>query len=364
MRIVFLGDVMIGRLVNEVLKYEKSEYVWGDTLNILKKANLRICNLECVISDKGEPWSLTPKIFHFRSDAKNVEVLKVANINIVSLANNHSLDFGYEAMFAMLEILKKNNIYYTGAGKNLKEASRPAILEIQNKKIGFLAFTDNEPAWSAEENKPGIFYVELFDQGKNLNYLLNLIKETKNNVDYLIVSAHWGPNWGYEPLKEHIFYAHKFIDAGADLIFGHSPHIFRGIEIYKKKFILYSTGDFIDDYAVDEIERNDESFIFVWNLNADLGPIGKNNIHKSSYKFVIKNSSHQFATDNNVRVSSQESSQRFATEYLELYPIMIENFHARLPQDKEKEIIMTKMEKLCSKLGTKVIKEKDKIIIK
>lgn len=319
MRIVFLGDVMLGRLVNEILKKEKPEYIWGNTLEILKKADLKICNLECVISDKGQPWSLTPKVFHFRSDAKNVKVLKVANINLVSLANNHSLDFGYKALLEMLEILKKNKILYSGAGLNLKEASQPAVFYLKGKKIGFIAFTDNESAWSAEEDKPGIFYVELRKNGKNIDYLFKLIKKTKKVVDFLIVSAHWGPNWGYEPLKEHIYFAHKFIDCGADFVFGHSPHIFRGIEIYKNKFILYSAGDFVDDYAVDEIERNDESFIFIYN-----------------------------------KISSKE--------YLELYPTIIENFQAKLAR-KEKEIIIEKMRLLCKKLETEARKEKDRLVI-
>lgn len=319
MRIAFLGDVMLGRLVNEILKKEKPEYIWGNTLEILKKADLKICNLECVISDKGQPWSLTPKVFHFRSDAKNVKVLKVANINLVSLANNHSLDFGYEALLEMLEILKKNKILYSGAGLNLKEASQPAVFYLKGKKIGFIAFTDNEPAWSAEEDKPGIFYVELRKNGENIDYLFELIKKTKKVVDFLIVSAHWGPNWGYEPLKEHIYFAHKFIDYGADFIFGHSPHIFRGIEIYKNKFILYSAGDFVDDYAVDEVERNDESFIFIYN-----------------------------------KISSKE--------YLELYPTIIENFQAKLARE-EKEIIIEKMRLLCKKLGTEARKEKYRLVI-
>lgn len=319
MKIAFIGDVMIGRLVNEILKYEEFKYVWGDTLEILKNADLRACNLECVISDIGEPWSITPKVFHFRSDSKNIEVLKIANINIVSLANNHTLDYGYEAMFDMLENLKKNGIYYTGAGKNLGEASQPVMLKIKNKKLGFIAFTDNEPFWSATNNKPGIFYVELKEGGKNLDYLLSLIEETKRRVDYLIISVHWGPNWGYQPLKEHIYFAHKFIECGADFIFGHSPHIFRGIEIYKEKFVLYSVGDFIDDYAVDEVERNDESFIFIWDIEK---------------------------------------------QTLELYPTIIENFQARLAKEDKKMKIMEKMIKLCNILGTKVELEKDKLLIK
>ncbi len=326
MKILFVGDVMIGRLVNEILKIKNPEYVWGNTLPIFQQADLRICNLECVISDKGEPWSITPKVFHFRSDAKNIEVLKVANINIVSLANNHTLDYGYEAMFEMLNILKDNKIYYAGAGKNLEEASQPVILEVKNKKIGFIAFTDNEPAWSAEKNKPGIFYVELTEKGKNVDYLKNLIKETKKLVDYLIVSAHWGPNWGYKPLKEHIIFAHKFIEIGADLIFGHSPHIFRGIEVYKEKFILYSVGDFIDDYAVDEIERNDESFIFVYT-----------------------------------QTTADETQT--STAIFELYPVIIKDFRVNLAEDEDRERIMSKMEILCQEFKTKTLREKDKLIV-
>ena len=93
MKILLVGDVMLGRLVNEVLKHEPPGYPWGDTSAIFKKADLRICNLECVISDKGQPWTITPKIFHFRTDYKNIAVLKKAQINMVSLANNHVLDY-------------------------------------------------------------------------------------------------------------------------------------------------------------------------------------------------------------------------------------------------------------------------------
>ena len=82
-------------------------------------------------------------------------------------------------------------------------------------------------------------------------------------VDLLIVSAHWGSNWGYRPLREHILFGHALIEAGADIISGHSSHVFRGIEFYNGRPIIYSAGNFIDDYAIDRIERNDQSFIFV-----------------------------------------------------------------------------------------------------
>jgi poly-gamma-glutamate synthesis protein (capsule biosynthesis protein) len=121
LKILFVGDVMLGRLVNEFLKREPTAYPWGDTLPIFKRAHLRICNLECVISDRGSPWNVTPKVFHFRSDAKNTETLKSAGMNAVSLANNHVLDFEYEGMFEMMRLLDRAGISHAGAGANFEE---------------------------------------------------------------------------------------------------------------------------------------------------------------------------------------------------------------------------------------------------
>lgn len=102
LKLLFVGDVMLGRLVNDVLRDEPPTYPWGDTWPFFREADWRACNLECVISDRGSPWTRTPKAFHFRSDAKNVAVLKAAGINAVPLANNHTLDYGHRALFDML----------------------------------------------------------------------------------------------------------------------------------------------------------------------------------------------------------------------------------------------------------------------
>jgi poly-gamma-glutamate synthesis protein (capsule biosynthesis protein) len=118
-QLLLVGDCMLGRLVNDVLESAPPEYPWGDTLPMLQTADWRICNLECVISDRGEPWSGYPKPFHFRSAAKNINVLQAARMNAVSLANNHVLDYGYDAMFDMLEILDRAGIIYSGAGASL-----------------------------------------------------------------------------------------------------------------------------------------------------------------------------------------------------------------------------------------------------
>src|SRR5260370_39803200 len=110
MRILLAGDVMLGRLVNQVLKGEGPAYPLGDTLPLFRSSDFRICNLECVLSDRGQPWSAIPKVFHFRSDSKNVAVLRAAGIDMVSIANNHVLDYENDALFDMLSALETAGI--------------------------------------------------------------------------------------------------------------------------------------------------------------------------------------------------------------------------------------------------------------
>lgn len=190
-------------------------------------------------------------------------MLEAAKINAVSLANNHVLDYGCDAMFEMLTILDRTQIAHAGAGANREEACRLAASEVCGQKIGLLAFTDNEPGWEATVEGPGVFYVPTDLNDSRAASLLELIRKQKAAVDFMVVSAHWGSNWGYEPPNEHVAFAHALIDSGADLVFGHSSHVFRGIEFYKDRLVLYGAGDFLDDYAVDRIERNDQSFIYV-----------------------------------------------------------------------------------------------------
>ncbi|MDO8427024.1 MAG: CapA family protein [Deltaproteobacteria bacterium] len=310
MRLLFVGDVMLGRLVNRELRRRPPEYPWGDTLPVFKEADLRFCNLECAVSDRGRPWSATPKAFHFRTDAGNIEALKAADINAVSLANNHTLDFGYEALEDTLEILDKAGIARAGAGKDIEEASSPAYLILSGKKIAFVAFTDNEPWWEAGQGQPGIFYVPVDTKDWRARLLFEKVKEAQRKADLVVVSAHWGPNWGYRPALEHIPFGHALVEAGAGVVFGHSCHVFQGIEVYKGSPIIYSSGDFIDDYAVAEIERNDESFIF----------------------------------------SAEFEESRFTG--MALIPTVITGFKAELAPSPRAELISAKMKNLCSEFNT------------
>ena len=260
MQMALLGDVMLGRLVNDKLKVADPAYPWGDTLPILSQADIRFANLECVLADGGLP--VAGKVYHFRSDVKNVASLRSASIDVVSLANNHVLDFGVEALLEMLRALDRYGILHAGAGAVLEAARRPAVRRVGATPVGFIAFTDNQPEWEATGAAPGICYIPVDADDGRVTDLLELVRRTKGRVQLLIVSAHWGGNWGSDVPPSHQCLARALIDAGADMVFGHSAHFFRGVEIYKSRPIVYSAGDFVDDYAVHPEQRNDQSFVF------------------------------------------------------------------------------------------------------
>lgn len=270
MLIGLLGDVMLGRLVNERLRRVSADYPWGDTGSVLRQADLTIANLECVLAAGGDPEA--GKVFHFRSDPKNVASLRSAGIGMVSLANNHVLDYGAGAFREMLPALDAAGILHAGAGLDREAARRPVVRRVSGTAVGLIAFTDNQPDWEAGRG-PGVFYVPVVDGDRRVADLLALVRRTKARVQLLIVSTHWGPNWGSGAPAEHRELARALIEAGADVVYGHSPHIFRGVELYRGRPIIYSAGDFVDDYAVDPLERNDQSFIFL--LGTDGGtPLG------------------------------------------------------------------------------------------
>jgi poly-gamma-glutamate synthesis protein (capsule biosynthesis protein) len=195
MKLLFVGDVMLGRLANRALKVMPAEYPWGNTLDVFRSADARFCNLECAISDRGARWSPATKAYHFRSDAKNVEVLKRAGIDAVSLANNHIFDFDETALRDTLDILDRNRIHHAGAGCNAAEAEAPAAFRIGDKTAAFFAFTDNEPGWKAAEGKPGIHYLPADPEDRDVKQFRRLVEQAREKKDLVVVSAHWGPNW-------------------------------------------------------------------------------------------------------------------------------------------------------------------------
>ena len=177
MQIALLGDVMLGRLVNQQLQASGPAYPWGDTVPILRRADIRLANLECVLADGGTPEA--GKVFHFRSDLRNVETLRYAGIDVVSLANNHVLDFGADAFRETLPALDTAGILHAGAGLDREAASRPAVRRVGGTAVGFIAFTDNQPGWEAAGTSPGVYYVPVADAGRRVVGLLELVRRTK-----------------------------------------------------------------------------------------------------------------------------------------------------------------------------------------
>lgn len=372
MQILFAGDVMLGRLVNKVLANAQFTYVWGDTIDIIKRADFSLINLECPVSSKGKEWNKTFKVFHFRANLDAIQVLNSASIDYVSLANNHILDYDIEALLDTLDILDKNNISHSGAGRNLKEAMKPAIIEKKLKpkpsnnhdsyynvdneevnnndskntiRIGLISLTDNEPEWEAKYDQAGINYIPTaLDPDRYYYRLQNYIENAKKQSDLVIVSSHVGPHFRETPSMKYVNFAHKIIDFGADIYWGHSNHMPQGIELYKhndnNKIILYDCGDFIDDYAIDSNYRNDLSFIFLLHFLMDKNHKLSNN-NRNNGNILLQNS------------------------MIELIPTKISNFMVNtIPvDDNDADLIIKRMAKRCSFLGTKYfIDEKKKRI--
>jgi poly-gamma-glutamate capsule biosynthesis protein CapA/YwtB (metallophosphatase superfamily) len=377
MQILFAGDVMLGRLVNKVLANAQFTYVWGDTIDIIKRADFSLINLECPVSSKGKKWNKTFKVFHFRANLDAIQVLNSASIDYVSLANNHILDYDVEALLDTLDILDKNNISHSGAGRNLREAMKPAILEkklkpkasnnnnnsyynVDNEKvnnndnikntirIGIISLTDNEPEWEAKDDLAGINYIPAtLDPDRYYYRLQNYIEQAKKQSDLVIVSSHIGPHFRETPSVKYVNFAHKILDFGADIYWGHSNHMPQGIELYKhndnNKIILYDCGDFIDDYAIDSNYRNDLSFIFLLHFLMDKNSkLSKNNNTNNIGNILLQNS------------------------IIELIPTKISNFMVNtIPaDDNDADLIIKRMAKRCSFLGTKYFIDNKKKRIK
>jgi poly-gamma-glutamate capsule biosynthesis protein CapA/YwtB (metallophosphatase superfamily) len=272
--IVLLGDVMLGRGVCDELRVKRAEDFWGTTLPVLRAADAVICNLECAVTRCVQRWTKTPKVFHFRTDVAAIEVLRAANIKCVTLANNHTLDFGVEGLLETLRYLDLADIDFAGAGHNEAEAQEPALFEVGvgegelRVKVAVVSLTDNEPDFAAGPEHPGTNYLPIGTDAATMARIESWIDRARGiGAEFIILSPHWGPNMVQIPPQRHINFAHEAINRGADVVFGHSAHLFQAVELYKDKFIVYDGGDFLDDYAVDPRLRNDQSFMFTLEID-------------------------------------------------------------------------------------------------
>jgi poly-gamma-glutamate capsule biosynthesis protein CapA/YwtB (metallophosphatase superfamily) len=322
--LALMGDVMLGRLVNERLKDMQPEEVWGDVLPHLAQADLRILNLECALTNHLQPWTRTWKMFHFRADPEAVRVLQAAHIDACTLANNHILDYEEQGQRDTLRILNATGIRHAGAGPNAEEATAPAIIQVSGtspSRVALLSFTDNEPDFAATTEHPGTNYLEVSLQQETLTRVANSIAQARaQGADMVVFSNHWGANFVERPSAEFRSFARCVIELGADIYHGHSAHICQGIEIYQGKPILYDTGNFIDDYAVRPQLRNDRSCLF--KVMFEHGKLCR----------------------------------------IELLPVSLSVAHVALACGEEFEAICAHMEMLCAEFGTRLMRRYDRLV--
>ncbi|HEY9900066.1 MAG TPA: CapA family protein [Pantanalinema sp.] len=267
--LAFVGDVMLGRGVNEALRETLPDTPWGTVLPHLRRSDGAIANLECALTTHARPWSRTPKVFHFRADPRATGVLRAANVRCVSLANNHSLDFEEEGLLDTIRHLEAAGIAHAGAGRSEQEARSPALFEAAGLSIAVIGLTDNEPAFAAGPDHPGTHYAEIRAGSSALARVEAAALEARSRGAGLVVlSLHWGPNMVTEPPARFRAFARAALGCGVDVVHGHSAHLFQAVERRENGLILYDTGDFLDDYAVDPLLRNDWSFLFLLELRA------------------------------------------------------------------------------------------------
>lgn len=227
-------------------------FIWGDALDECdrERPDCRIVNLETAVTTSDD-WCRGKEV-HYRMHPANIGCLTALGVDVATLANNHTLDWGRAGLLETLDALAAAGIATTGAGRDLDTAQRPAVVPLADGGrclvFGVGSPTSGIPLrWAAAAGRPGLDVVPALSAAEAVR-LGDRIRAVKQPGDVAVVSIHWGGNWGYEFSGEMTAFAHAVIDGGADIVHGHSSHHVRPIEIYRGRLILYGCGECIDDY--------------------------------------------------------------------------------------------------------------------
>jgi len=227
-------------------------YVWGEAREVLEREqpDVRLINLETSITTSEDA---DPKGINYRMHSGNVPVLTIARIDCCVLANNHVLDWGRAGLVETLETFAQAGIRVAGAGRDLRAAEEPAVLEAgSGSRVLVFAFGATDSGipsdWAADTATAGVHLLPDFS-GKTVERIARLVLLTKRHGDLAVASIHWGANWGFDIPATHRRFAHALIDqARIDVVHGHSSHHPKAIEVYRDRLILYGCGDFLNDY--------------------------------------------------------------------------------------------------------------------
>lgn len=296
-----VGDIILGRTVAKKMSELGFLSPFLNVASRLKGADLTFADLETPLSDQVAP---PYEGMSFIAPSGAIQGIEASGIDIVSLANNHSTNFGENVFLDTLNLLKSKGIKYVGGGENINEAKKIEIVEAGGLKFAFLNYNSIIGAISATQNSPGVANFSLKpwgeDNPQDLSLIKEKIKEAKTKADIVIVVFHWGVEYTLEPILSQVNLAHEAIDSGADMVIGTHPHWIQTIEFYKEKPIFYSLGNFIFDQE--------------WSLETKQGLI----LETAFYNKRLVN--------------------------MELVPIQIENYHQpRILDDKEQAPILEKI---------------------
>jgi poly-gamma-glutamate capsule biosynthesis protein CapA/YwtB (metallophosphatase superfamily) len=256
MRLALAGDTMLGRSVAGAIA-DGRELLDPDVVALAGTADRFVLNLECCISERGEPWPAPGKPFFFRAPPRAAELLAAWGVDAVSLANNHALDYGREALLDTLAHLEAAGVAWVGAGADRDAARTPLWL---GGDVAIVAATDHPADFAAGPGRPGVAYADLHDAVPE--WLTGAIAAC-GSAGVLLCLVHWGPNMVAAPVPHVRRAARALTGAGADLVAGHSAHVPHGAA----GRVLYDLGDFLDDYAVDARLRNDLGLLFLLTID-------------------------------------------------------------------------------------------------
>ncbi|MBI2907827.1 MAG: CapA family protein [Chloroflexi bacterium] len=253
------------------LKTDNPASFFRSTDAYLGAADIAFGNLEAPISDRGTLRE--GKASGFRSEPRMVEGLKAGGFSAVGMANNHSMDYGGQALLDTVDILDEAKIGHTGGGRNIAEAHLPAVVTANGASVAFLSYASVFwPTYAAEEDRPGIAVVRVatayqpggrvFEQpasppivitipnAADLDAVRRDIERAREKADIVVISWHWGVSEGFRTMVPYqVEFGHFAVDAGADVVIGHHPHVLQAVEVYKGKVIAYSMGNFAFPYA-------------------------------------------------------------------------------------------------------------------
>ena len=245
-RLMAIGDVMLAQSIGRRIVRNGPLAPWRKVMHYFEEADLVVANLECTVSNRGTPW---PKTFTFRAPLKAADSLVAAGIDIVSLANNHALDYGITAFQDTMRLLDERSIEYAGGGQDRSEAYAPLIVEQNGLTLAFLGYVmplSGRPAfntrqWAAETDKPGLAI-------GTPEVVARAVAAVRDSVDAVIVMVHGGTEYSRGPNRRQREFAAAAMGAGAKLLIGHHPHVLHGYVRTQTTFVAYSIGNFVFDY--------------------------------------------------------------------------------------------------------------------